>query len=739
MRGFSSLVIVILIALMGYSATAYKAPEIQADIDRRTEQGISDISLSNPVRVDTDGRHVTLRGFAQNEEEKQRILHAARDTWGALGPVDEIVILEKVSPYRLSASKSSNGAIVLTGYAPSEVERNVVVRQASDIFGAGRIKNEIKLAAGLPPGDWLRAIVSGFSGLAILDEGRVEFIDNALRLSGVAADQTVVDQVASFEAETPDGFTWSDDLRVLRPTVLPFTLNVVKDADGWEISGYAPDQEARAGLLSAAREAAGNTPVSGDLQLADGVTSTSWPLRVRQGIDALGELETGRLYVSDETIRLEGAVKAEKLAALRSATNNRPDWETDLVVLRPTIRPYVLDLVKTKDGDWTLRGVVNSEADRDALIEAVSELAGEGTIDAKLQLADGMPGADWSVFVRDRLKALETVESGSLGFSDYNVTLKGVVATPEARLSANEQVAEIDPKISTDLDELDKRLLASFSLTLSPEDGVRIGGVLPTGLTSQEAVDALGLKGGYEGEFSENGRGDADIWRRDMTVIGEYLPEFEAVDISLKSGRAAIAGETFEKSDTEQVLRKLTEALDSNWRPEFAIKTTDRRYADGTRRTNPLSGQKEEYRRGFWLPVVTNSAGLDTCRNRTAIILASNKITFLTNQNRLDARARRIINDLSAIAIGCLQDTGLALEIGGHTDSRGAARFNQRLSEARAQAVLEALVARGVDEDVLNAVGYGEKEPIASNATRKGRSANRRISFKWLDAIDDDL
>lgn len=66
--------------------------------------------------------------------------------------------------------------------------------------------------------------------------------------------------------------------------------------------------------------------------------------------------------------------------------------------------------------------------------------------------------------------------------------------------------------------------------------------------------------------------------------------------------------------------------------------------------------------------------------------------------------------------------------IEGHTDSQGAASFNQRLSEQRAQAVMQRLITVGnVSPQRLSAVGYGEVQPIADNTTAAGRQRNRRV------------
>jgi len=74
----------------------------------------------------------------------------------------------------------------------------------------------------------------------------------------------------------------------------------------------------------------------------------------------------------------------------------------------------------------------------------------------------------------------------------------------------------------------------------------------------------------------------------------------------------------------------------------------------------------------------------------------------------------------------------LKLEISGHTDNTGSKSVNQRLSKARAKAVVDYLVKHGISSDRLTYKGMGSSEPVADNSTEEGRQKNRRTEFKVI-------
>ncbi|MEQ8927696.1 MAG: OmpA family protein [Fulvivirga sp.] len=79
------------------------------------------------------------------------------------------------------------------------------------------------------------------------------------------------------------------------------------------------------------------------------------------------------------------------------------------------------------------------------------------------------------------------------------------------------------------------------------------------------------------------------------------------------------------------------------------------------------------------------------------------------------------------------ENSGLQIEISGHTDNVGPKDYNKSLSQRRANAVKDYLVKKGIDARRITAVGYGEERPLASNDDEKeGRELNRRVEFKVL-------
>ncbi len=100
--------------------------------------------------------------------------------------------------------------------------------------------------------------------------------------------------------------------------------------------------------------------------------------------------------------------------------------------------------------------------------------------------------------------------------------------------------------------------------------------------------------------------------------------------------------------------------------------------------------------------------------------------SFALNSTELKPESKQILNELVVFMNEYPQAN---VEVVGYTDTSGAAAYNQKLSEKRAQSVSDALQAEGIDASRITVRGEGENNPIASNETKEGRVQNRRVEI----------
>ncbi|MEE9120693.1 MAG: OmpA family protein [Syntrophobacteria bacterium] len=98
-----------------------------------------------------------------------------------------------------------------------------------------------------------------------------------------------------------------------------------------------------------------------------------------------------------------------------------------------------------------------------------------------------------------------------------------------------------------------------------------------------------------------------------------------------------------------------------------------------------------------------------------------------SNSSYIRAAAYPLLDEVTSILE---KNPEMEVEVQGHTDNTGSAKYNQWLSEKRAQKVKDYLVSKGIDPSRLEAKGYGLTQPVASNATEEGRAQNRRVELK---------
>jgi outer membrane protein OmpA-like peptidoglycan-associated protein len=121
-------------------------------------------------------------------------------------------------------------------------------------------------------------------------------------------------------------------------------------------------------------------------------------------------------------------------------------------------------------------------------------------------------------------------------------------------------------------------------------------------------------------------------------------------------------------------------------------------------------------------------SGVSVTRSGNQILLnMPGNVTFASASADINASFYSVLN---AVVVVLKEYAKTTVDVIGHTDNVGSAKYNQQLSERRARSVAEYLAQQGILPDRLLLAGMGETQPIASNDTPEGRSRNRRVTIQ---------
>ena len=226
--------------------------------------------------------------------------------------------------------------------------------------------------------------------------------------------------------------------------------------------------------------------------------------------------------------------------------------------------------------------------------------------------------------------------------------------------------------------------------------------------------------------------------------LQEVEGEFWSIDYLLNEGATKASGLQIQRN-FQNAAKKAGGTVEGTY-PEWCSFELDESFRD--RCTNYGTTLKlNKGGKDYW--VFVNAAGVGGGPGYTVFILAVgemaqdvsvnelveklNKDGFLTLYINFDTGKATIKPDsdktLDDAAAALKAAPNLKVEVGGHTDNVGTPQANEKLSADRAQAVMAALVKRGVAANRLTAKGYGQSSPVADNRTEDGRAKNRRVEL----------
>ncbi|MEL6234426.1 MAG: OmpA family protein [Pseudomonadota bacterium] len=546
--------------------------------------------------------------------------------------------------------------------------------------------------------------------------------DHALALAGrIVSAERISSQVALAPeppaAKTPD-----------------VSITLLRDGARVTLTGFVPDSDTRLNLARALR----------GLEVVDTLVRRAvapperWAQTRDVALAAAAALSRGRIEALPCTVSVAGtmsnAAARDALATqLEALQGKEPDCRTEMAIVlpRPLVSPYRFEMSMKTGRAW-----VSACAAPDAAAVARIEDALKDVPLARpfaCTEALGAPSADWTGAVTAAVATLVELGAGRVAIADTEVRFEpgGLADTADTALTADAALtlakalprgfllhdgdpAAADPATAEDRAGI-RPQMRFIAATSGRETGIALQGPLRTEAARKAVASYAAAYFGLTGlEVGLSVEPDLpDDWTARVMAALDALALLEEGEAIVEDTRIRLVG----------------------WSSVPTANAAARGILSRVSRTG-LAMEVEIAFDGSAAQVAEPAPELpapETCVTEIQALLAAGQISFPSSSTIIQASSYPLLDSIAEILKGC---TPARFEIGGHTDDSGRAEKNMDLSRGRAEAVVDALLARGVYLERMVAKGYGETEPIADNSSDEGKALNRRIGIKLLGLLE---
>ena len=568
----------------------------------------------------------------------------------------------------------------------------------------------------------------------VLDAGGMGWAEISADGLQVFLDGTAPSEAAAFRAASRIGGLIDADrvvnrLEVARrdPTAPPrFSVDVLRTPTGIQVIGLVPAASGVDPITTAIAGIETSGEVANLVETADFPTPDTWDAALAYGLRALTELPRSKVTVYADRVEVQAISESVEQRARFLATLERGQPEGVTVVLdisapRPVITPFALRFVIDGAGPRFETCTADTLEARNRITAAAAAAGAQGLLTCTIGL--GVPSPQWGEAVTTAIAALADLGAGTVAFSDADVTFIALEGTEQdefdrviGELAAAlpdvfslEGILPPPPAETVAGNTGPARLIA----TLTEDGQLRLRGRLPEGPVGRSVeAFARALFGAARTDIATRPVGDLpEGWSVRAMAGLEALSQLSDGTMTLEPETLILTGRTGDPDASSDLTRRLASELG-----QAATFQLDVRYVEAL---DPVASQPTP----------------EECVARIQAIQADTKIVFDPGSVAISDTAGEILDQIAAILPDCRH---VRMEISGHTDSQGREEMNLNLSQSRADAVLNGLLARNVLVSNLVAQGYGESQPIASNETEAGREQNRRIEFRLLSGGTPD-
>ena len=512
-----------------------------------------------------------------------------------------------------------------------------------------------------------------------------------------------------------------DQIEVKKDLILPklnYTLELLRDDDDITLVGFIPKKIKTEKLLSELTAISENASITNLLETAEYPSSSGWAKTLNYAVDSLSMLPNSKISLFKNKIIItalsdsleQGEILKKKLLASNPGFF---ELEVNMESPRPLIQPFLFQLARNKNKTDLINCSSSDENTRELILGALNQF-GESEQN-HCEIGIGAPSNDWAEVV---ITILDHIE----GFQHFLLTLKNREIFIEIFDNSEEEkfqkfIKELREKVPVEFfieasiqssSEAKERDLQNFTVIKNPEGLVQLKGYLP----NENAKIAI-ISYARSLFRSENVRDSislieepSDDWSIQALAGLEVMDLLNYGSLKIETKSLTIRGQSAEP-DIKNIARKL-----------FANKIEKDIFYNLELEYNPN--------------LLPEPEGIDPLKCVIDInnVIKTFGIEFAPGEIVLQASSDKTLEKMAEIMRTCYV---VPMEIGGHTDSQGRKSLNLSISQARAEAVMDALLSYDILTGNLSAKGFGESTPIADNNTVEGRNKNRRIEFTLID------
>lgn len=395
--------------------------------------------------------NLSIKGEAKTSDAYRDVRTAlAKRRPAGIGLTREEIAPPVVRPF-VWAIKKGGAGVEISGFAPSDDDRDRLGARAKSLFGSMSISDHMDVADGSPEG-WRKTASVALEQLAQLRSGEAAISDRDLTFSGEAPDEQTASAVKrTLKLDVPQNFRIIDRIRFPRADIAApgggYVMGIVNEGAALDLVGMVPSEAARAALIDAVKARFPGRPVNDKSQVAPGAPD-GWQQCVVAGLASLPRLTKGKSILTDHKLEVSGetndyAASQSVPGEIKAAAGQTCEATTKIAFTGQMKTDLTWKATRGANGMVTIEGEAPDDASRLHLVEIAQQIYAGSSVTDNMKIV-GAASEPWSSAAHLGLEEMARLKNGEVSISGKELVIKGA--------AESDQVAnDIRSVLSTDL------------------------------------------------------------------------------------------------------------------------------------------------------------------------------------------------------------------------------------------------------------------------------------------------